>query len=145
MTSLSINVEVSNQKIQDLLISAFEGGSNYWIELIDQHKTAFLKQSSKTEISEYLSKKAKEIGIDYDSQVSLKYVLPFLDDCFLKIQTIDGAVNILNMETILRGLTLMANTPNLSRHFGNIISGDDDAETADVFLQLACFGALIYG
>lgn len=31
------------------------------------------------------------------------------------------------------------------RHFGNFISENEDAETGDVFIQLALLGDIVYG
>lgn len=35
--------------------------------------------------------------------------------------------------------------PVPTRHFKNLANDNEDAETADVFLQLAVMGAIVYG
>lgn len=42
-----------------------------------------------------------------------------------------------------RGLQVMAE--KYPRHFGNLISDNDDAETGDVLLQCSVLGEIVYG
>lgn len=44
---------------------------------------------------------------------------------------------------IISGLQVMVS--KFPIHFANAVSDDDDAETADIFLQCVCFGELRYG
>ena len=48
----------------------------------------------------------------------------------------------LTWEGMLKGMQLMAT--NEPRHFSDVIEHNDDAVTADVWLQLALFGDVIY-
>lgn len=52
-------------------------------------------------------------------------------------------VYVLNLEKIEKGLKLMAS--NHRNFFNDFINENDDAETADVFLQLACLGEIVFG
>jgi len=49
----------------------------------------------------------------------------------------------LNCETIQRGLNLMAD--KYSSHLLDIVEGNEDASTSDVFLQCCLFGKVLYG
>jgi hypothetical protein len=48
----------------------------------------------------------------------------------------------LTWQGMLKGMQLMAS--NQTRHFSDVIEHNDDAVTADVWLQLALFGDVIY-
>ena len=49
----------------------------------------------------------------------------------------------LTIESVRKGLELMRD--QYPHHFADLIEGNDDLITGDVFLQLATFGELIYG
>jgi len=49
----------------------------------------------------------------------------------------------LSFTSMCKGMELMAQ--DYSRHFDDLIQQNDDAITADVFLQLSLFGDVIYG
>lgn len=54
-----------------------------------------------------------------------------------------GKKYVLTDSRLRRGMQLMA--IKYPRHFADYLAENDDAETADVLVQLACFGELIYG
>ena len=119
-------VRISNQKIKDMITTAVEGGSNYWaiFKFPDDWKEKF---GSKEEIPF----KRGDIGI-YD------------------IET-DEFLGYLNHVSIQTGLQLMADCKDMkgkdipARHFKNLAQDSEDAETADVFLQLVVMGEIVYG
>jgi hypothetical protein len=44
---------------------------------------------------------------------------------------------------VTKGLEIMAT--KYARHFADLVSENDDADTHDVFLQCALFGEVVYG
>lgn len=48
-----------------------------------------------------------------------------------------------NLKTLAKGLQLMAR--KYPKHFSDIINDNDDADTADILLQLSTIGELKYG
>ena len=119
-------VKIPNQKIQDLITTAMEGGSNYWarFKFPDNWKE---KCGSKEE----LPFEGGEIQVyDVETEELLGY---------------------LSRATIQVGLQLMADGKDMKgkivpdRHFNNITDDSDDAETADVFLQLSVMGEIVFG
>ncbi|RJQ25042.1 hypothetical protein C4577_06565 [Candidatus Parcubacteria bacterium] len=125
-------VEIPLPKMRDLLVSALEGGSNYWV---DQLKFDFGDK-----------KKEECVMLDEYSEepLPLKYVLPFFPGTSLLIKPVEERKYYeLNLTVICHGLQEMANV--FPVHFKNILEDNDDAETADVFLQVALFGELVYG
>lgn len=115
-TAVTVPVKVTHtfdrERIECLLISAFEGGSNYWI------KWAQPVQG----------------GDIYDAAF----------DYGVRIRA-DGEPHsrLLNLTAMAKGLQDMADHwPN---HMADILNGNDDATTADIFLQVCLFGEVVYG
>jgi len=119
-------VRIPNQKIIDLITTAIEGGSNYWasFKFPDNWKE---KSQSYAEIPF----KGENIAV-YDIETG--ELLGYLNSASIKV-----------------GLQLMADRKDLkgkpvpARHFKNLATDNEDAETADVFMQLAVMGEIVYG
>ena len=63
----------------------------------------------------------------------------------------DELLGYLNIATVKVGLQLMADRKDMKgkqipdRHFKNLATDNEDAETADVFMQLCVMGEIVYG
>lgn len=119
-------VRIPNEKIKNLIITAVEGGSNFWarFKFPDEWKD---KYKSCAEIPFH--------GGDIE---------------VFDVET-GELLGVLNKATIQTGLQLMADRKDMTgkqvpaRHFKNLATDNEDAETADVFLQLAVMGEIVYG
>ncbi len=116
--------EIQEERVKDLLTSAFEGGSNswYWIERYNypegKPKTSY--QFPHVELP--LVKGGSLIITDKECQDTKAYTL--------------------DLTACERGLQVMAGKyPAL---FGDFLEENDDAVTGDVFLQCALFGEIQY-
>jgi hypothetical protein len=117
---IKTEVTITQEKIEDLLCGAFEGGSTYW---------AYYK----------VSKKDKEtVGAEYSFEVATR-------GGSIDIYDVENGelLGVLNEDSIKKGLQLMAD--KYSNHFKNIINNNDDAETADVLMQLSVIGKITFG
>jgi len=134
---VTITYKVSEERVRDLLVSAFEGGSNYWY-MIERHDYGKYTEKDFETGGEFYNPEYP--GMDH-------YLLPFVPGCGLIISdSVDDErkdEHRLDRESILKGLTLMEQ--NWPRHWGNFVTENDDAETADVFLQLCLLGDIVYG
>ena len=117
-------VPVKMRRVYSLLVGAFEGGSGYWmggwgiVKLPDGY--------------------AKE-DIEFTHAE-----VPLLPGGALWVQTEDDDERLrLDIKACNRGLLLMATL--YPKHWNDFITEGDDATTADVFLQLATIGDLVYG
>lgn len=111
-----ITTKVPVKRVSDMLVSALEGGSNYWYmiqEKIEPQNFDNLKD---------------EISPDKP----FAYTLPFNPGGALLID-----------DSMAKGLQTMAE--KYPRHYANFISENDDAETGDVFLQCCILGEVVYG
>lgn len=126
---VTVPTSIDEQRVSDLLVSAFEGGSNYWIEKISK-------------LVEPVERKFE--CEDNEDGFMKKYEYPFNMGGEVHIKVCDDdKTYILNRAAIERGLTTMAT--KFSRHFNDFISENDDAETGDVFLQCCLFDDVIFG
>lgn len=123
--SIKITAEltVTRERISDLLCTAFEGGSNYWIGGI-----------------EYIVPDNPTFRPTYNGSIYPKYLwVPLNEGGTTKIRP-DGSPlwHHLGLLQIAAGLRLLASEyPN---HWRSFMTENEDAATGDLFLQLCLFG-----
>ena len=122
--SALIKVDIEEKRIADLLVGAFEGGSNYWIDGITKVKPV-----------------ERTFTYNEDGSPSF-YDDPFNKGGEIRIQSSEGT-HILNRDAIIRGLEVMSN--EYANHFNDFLKENDDASTSDIFLQCCLFGKVIFG
>lgn len=119
------DIEISYKRIEDILVGAFEGGSNYWFDDFTIHK---------------------EIPINFDNtgKSTWFYSYPLNKNGKITFRSIDNDLEyVLDLSSIKKGLKLMA--MDYKDNFNDIITEDDDADTSDLLLQLSLFDELVYG
>lgn len=111
---MNLTIPLSAQLLADVMITAFEGGSNYWVF------------------------SAETLTL---SRTNPWYADPeFWTNPFeVKLRTEDG--DVVFTHTLLQD-ALTKLPPHVA---GNIGAENFDADDADVLLQTACFGEVIYG
>jgi hypothetical protein len=118
-------IETPNQRIADLMITALEGGSNYWL---------LAARLDHPEDKTLLSEKPWYASPELYDNTALKIVFTEQEDAKEHLVT---SVEIAN------GTQLMAEqSPG---HFADFIAENDDATTAEVWLQYVIFGEIVYG
>lgn len=110
-----IDYPITSEQLSNLLVTAFEGGSNYWMGKV-----------------ELVSPKSEEKPNWYADQIV------FEDEFEIDITTDDGDKYRLNKSIISRNKTLHWVALDL-------MNDNMDAETADAWLQNALFDDIIYG
>jgi hypothetical protein len=123
IVTIKRDVEITDQSLFDLLVTAREGGSNYWMEGIKYTKPQKKFTPVEDEVYPF---------VDYP-----------LNGGTVKITHNDIEQHTLTREGIERGLVVMAE--KYPRHMNDFIIENYDADTADVFLQCCVFGELVYG
>lgn len=130
MKNITVKSKISLQTISYLLVSAFEGGSNYWYSDLKFNKD----KAPNVE-------KLKKDGIEFYEDCRHSY---WALGGEMEVQEDEtGDYHVLNLETIKKGLEVMAD--KYDWHFADILEETDDATTGDVFLQCCLFGELVYG
>ena len=114
-----------NDKIENMLVTAIEGGSNYWYLIKETYMV--IDEAGKS-LAERIFKTVLETGnkipvYDYESP----------DDC----------LGYISFESIVKANELMKK--NHPEHFEDMLTENYDAETADVWFQLVVMGEKEWG
>lgn len=117
---ITTTVEVSQEQIDNMLCNAFEGGSTYWLE---QVRVIGAWPEGCKFASETLTEGA---------------TLELLFDDGERVLT-----TLITQSSIQPALQQMADEYPLQ--FGELMMEQDDADTADLFLQLMAFKEVVYG
>jgi hypothetical protein len=136
---VTIKKEVSLEILFNLLTSAFEGGSNYWIERAEKTKRPkpedIYTEDNGLSPNVYL----QNIPLSKGGEVTVF-------DCEAEDEQGNQASYKLNLATLKKGIQVMAE--KYPKHFADAMdleNGCGDADTGDCFLQCCCFGEVIYG
>ena len=146
--SVEVKMDVPISRLQDLLISAFEGAwkfdpakvkvirSNYWYRINE-----FGKPNGKPETWPNRTDKENIYKhVDY----------PANPGGYVMVEDIEGGekkVYRLDLDAMKKGLEVMSKLEKNKggHHIHNFLEENDDAETGDVYLQCCLFGEIIYG
>lgn len=130
ISRFSVSVPIKDDAISSLVISAVEGGSNYWARF------------------RIFDKNGKRVGglalLPDNLMGECRIIVEEWDDEAQPIAEYE--LNLLNERHAKLGLERMLMPEKCPiHHFVNIISENADAETGDVFLQLCVLGEIKYG
>lgn len=120
----TVTLAFDQQRVEDLLTNALEGGSNYWYR-IDEYNYGYGRN--------HTDFKFPHIQVAVEGGFVL----------FSVPEDEDGKQYKLDRSALRRGLAIMAR--KYPRHFADWVAENDDAETGDVFLQCCLFGETVYG
>lgn len=127
-------VTVTFEQIANLLGSAFDpsvASTAYWADI-----KGYIEPKVRTYVGD----------TDWDKNYYKYMYHPLNEGGGIVVEDIEDPDNgpwTLDFRAIQRGLQLMAEKH--PRHFSDLINENDDAETADVFVQLCLFGEVVYG
>lgn len=121
--SITPTIIVTNNDIDDIMTTALEGGINYWA---DQAETVGTLREEDKDL--YISE-----------TISRGYTVEIHD-------AEEGEVYQLDLEKLLNGITYGVQNGFVEiNNGGTIDTGDIDAIAADVIIQAALFGDVVYG
>ena len=153
---ITIEHVIEHKRLSDLLVGAFEGGSNgwYWIErFIEPRSMPRWVQNDKLGLPRHawypLTRDGGLLVSGRTAQAEETDGPMFLsrrDPAYKQwlhdhVRPTKG--KLLNLRAVTRGVQIMAQ--KYPHHFKAFVDEDDDATTADVFLQCAVLGDVIYG
>ena len=120
-------IEISDELIEYILCSAFEGGITYWAENISCKDNKDMKKVGGYK-SEYLTKTKKKDAVIYvhESETGEKYPI--------------------TKKSIIDALQKMDRPEyNYTKALNRLLNDGWDADDADIVVQTACFGEVVYG
>jgi len=135
----NLAVRVTDKQVLHLLTDAIDTGhSSYWFTISGYN---FPEGVTREDFREggRLSAPASAGGNYFHPDE----LIPFVGEIVVTDSESGESLGVLNRETMAKGLRLMAE--NYPAHWANFWGGRGDAETGDVWLQLAVMGKLIYG
>ena len=125
-TVINYSVPIKDELIEDILCSAFEGGSTYWANNVSCHNRKDMKKIGGWK-HEYLTKTK-------------------LKDAKLIMHTESGGEVAFSKKSIIDALQMMDDPKNgCTKALKRILFGDWDGGDADIVLQMACFKEVVYG
>lgn len=153
---MKVEIEMPEERIQDLLCNALEGGSNYWYLIERYHYPNKCPKCGRVTLDSYCKGTGKhmkfheetatvkatkeDLGIEF-AHIELPFRGGWIE--FSDLEDEEAEHKNLTLEAIQRGVKILAE--KYPRHFGDWIGENDDAITGDVFLQCCLFGEVIYG
>lgn len=129
--TIEVKQKISQEVLEDIFVTALEGGSNYWY---------FLSEDAVKKIREAVPKSEDP----YLSTSILKAILKGVDVPINDAEDEDEVIGEISLKTMLARLQKLADSRNNSALI-NHIDGNGDADTADIILQYLAFGEIVYG
>ncbi len=123
---------VKREVLEDVFVTALEGGSNYWYYLPEHSIEAIRKAVPKSE-DPYLSTAILKAILDHDVKVAVN-----------DAENEDEVIGVITRGTMQARLQLLADSSEkwaLDRH----IREEGDAGSADVVFQYLTMGEVVYG
>ena len=127
MNIINRRIEISDELIEYILCSAFEGGITYWAENVSCKDNKDMKEVGGWK-HEYLTRTKKKDAVMYihESETGEKYPI--------------------TKKSIIDALQKMDSPEyKYTKALGRILDETYDADDADIVVQTACFGEVIYG
>ena len=123
---------VKREVLEDIFVTALEGGSNYWYFLPEESIKAIRKAVPKEE-DPYLSTAILKAILDHDVKVSIN-----------DAEDEEEVVGVITRGTMQARLQMLADS-ELKWALEAHIKEEGDAESADVVFQYLAMGEVIYG
>lgn len=144
--TLSYERQLPLQRLQDLLICALEGGSNYWYTNADYG----VPEDRMEEVAAAANGVWKGHWAPFYGGVLYLEVSFEGDELprwngqeFENVEAGDGVRWAIRQADLERGLRTMSE--KFPRAMSDLLKENEDADTGDAFLQCVCFGDIIYG
>lgn len=131
-----IEIEVTDQRREDMIVGALEGGSNYWY---------WITKEGCRIIDEVCSDHKEPFSIRLWKAIKAGKSIPVYEynGSDLGQEALMTKLGEINLKSIEEGEQLMADK-SLS-HFMDMINENDDATTADVWFQYCLLKEIVYG
>jgi len=129
---MEVKINISREVLEDVFVTALEGGSNYWYFLPD-HSIEAIRRAVPKEEDPYLSTAILKAILDHDVKIAVNDA----DDE-------DEVIGVITKGTMQTRLQMLADSPNkwaLDAH----IKEEGDADSADIVFQYITMGEVIYG
>ncbi len=124
---------VSREILENVLVTALEGGSNYWYYLTDDAVKLIRKVVPENE-DPYLSTAILKAVLDHHIDIPIN-----------DTQNEEDVLGFLSHKTMMSRLQELSEVEGLSKVLDAEVEGQGDAETSDVIFQWMVMGELVFG
>jgi hypothetical protein len=129
---MKLEIELDREVLEDIFVTAIEGGSNYWY-FLSRDAVKRIRQAVPREVDEVLSTATFKAVYDHGVAVPIN-----------DAENEEDIVGWISMETMQERLQALLNSGEkwaLEAH----MEGDGDADSADVVFQYLAMGEVVYG
>lgn len=130
---IKITQTISRETLENIFVTALEGGSNYWYFLSDE-ATKLIRDAVPKEKNPYLSTAMLEAILDHDVAVPIN-----------DAEDEDEIIGLISKTTLQNRLQLLANSKGYKWALENELNENGDADSSDVVFQYMAMGEAIYG
>lgn len=128
-TNIKIGIDVNDEVMENIIVTAIEGASNYWYYL----------NSDALDIIRSNSTHGKSLSEKIWEAVKNGAEIPVHD-----IEDSDGeAIGVLSIESVTNGLQKLANS-DMAKFLFMEINEDGDGESSDIVFQFIVLGEYVY-
>lgn len=134
----TITLSLTDQQHQDAIVTALEGGSNYWYSLSDKAVEEIERYAPNARFYNSKGEQREPLSISFWAALKAGAVIPINDaeDEAEKIGEISLASIAVGEQRMLE---------KSRRHFDDLLNESGDAITADVWFQYCSLGEVVYG
>jgi hypothetical protein len=142
MSQNTVTLQIPEERLRDMIITALEGGIGYWGRVVDEKLAEGLTY-------EDFRPGGKMQHPDPDEYMHPTELVAITPGCALILRDADDPNNPeadtweVTREKLLNGFAVMAE--KYPKAFALFLRGNEDANTADLWVQCALFGEEVYG
>jgi hypothetical protein len=122
------HTEIPRQVIENVFVTALEGGSNYWY-FLNKDATDDIRKAVPKDVDPYLSTAISKAILDHGVEV------PVSD-----VEDEESVLGVISLKTINERLTALANDKRYKWAFDAEMKEEGDAESSDVWFQYMAMG-----
>lgn len=131
--TITINKEVSREILENIFVTALEGGSNYWYHL-SEDAVKIIRSVVSKEKNPYLSTAILEAILDHNVEIPIN-----------DAEDEDEILGVLSKKTIYERLQDLANSSDYWALERELAEDGMDAESSDVVFQHLVMGEIVFG
>lgn len=128
---MKIEFEIDDSVLEDIFVTAIEGGSNYWYFLSDEAVRLIRKAVPREE--------EPCLSVATFKAVMKGTIIPIND-----VENEDEVIGLISLKAMADRLSKLATSDN-REHLLAHIEGNGDADSADVVFQYLAMGEVVYG
>jgi hypothetical protein len=129
---MKVEIEISRDVLEDVFVTAIEGGSNYWYFLSDDAIERIRKAVPQSE-DPYLSSAILKAILDHGVEVPIN-----------DVENEDDVIGTISATTMQERLSKLVQSSERYAIY-NFVGGSGDANDADIVFQHLTMGEVVYG